>query len=534
MPGSNIDSQKEIDGKETVTKQSEEEKSIENGAPEAPSEEAGKDEPDQETEKEAVKEDPAKETDKEAVKEDPAKETDKEAAKEDPAKETDKEAAKEDPAKETDKEAAKEDPAKETDKEAVKEEPAKEAEKKSLTREEMLEMKILEMEEEIKRLKQERLAYQQEQMRMEEKLKAAETAKGQTGLQMENTEGKPERKAPEMGGASGKGTEKKAPSEAKPAVAEQDQIRTRKGNYVEMKLGDGSISGKQADEAAKMKVVADMSVLAKKSSREFKMMQKAVERFDKFMKGMNGRTTFTAEEMERYDKLSHDVYKASDEYLKKKEQQIAERKPGKDGKKKQSDYEYSRIKAAEEIRESVEKMRQEMLEKAVKEKTEEMRKRCEQQLSNLEKNRDKLAGQKDMDPAGRKRQLADNVSHTIYYASRMRQLTEMNELRVKPGETLSAAMDRMDASVIPEKKEIDGISKHPAVKNIVANGEERMKNGQSFANDDMGKLMNKQVAKSVQEVKKTEKLAKEQSKSIQKQAKRQAQKQTKRQADVSM
>ena len=181
------------------------------------------------------------------------------------------------------------------------------------------------MEAELERLKKERLAFEQERKRFEEEKKAYEAGKQQEAGYAGRENNAPERETPAA---------VNQPAMKEAVQPEKDAVVSKKGNYTEMKLDDDSLTTKQADQTAKLKITADMSVLAKKSSKEFKMMQAAVDRFDKFMKGMQGRTTFTPEELEKYDKLSHDVYKASDTYLKKKQEDIDKRPLGKDGKSK--------------------------------------------------------------------------------------------------------------------------------------------------------------------------------------------------------
>jgi hypothetical protein len=299
---------------------------------------------------------------------------------------------------------------------------------------------------------------------------------------------------------------------------EKSAVVSRKGNYTEMSLENDTLTTSQAKQTAKLKITADMSVLAKKSSKEFKMMQKAMERFDKFMKGMDGRTTFTPAELEKYDKLSHDVYKASDEYLKKKENEMENRPVGKDGQKKQSKYEYSRVKAAEEIRETVENMRQDMLRNAFKEKISEMSARCEAQLENLGNSRNKMAKDKDIQPDKMKSQLADNCARTIYYTNRMKSLSAKNELCMKPGETMNAAINRLNESMIPTKKEIDEIKNHPVMDRIAESGVKAFSEGKAFNYNDMRKSIAFEANKKAPAIKKANEIKKEQVKQAAKQA----------------
>ena len=397
-------------------------------------------------------------------------------------------------------------------------EESEKAEEKEATMEERMRA----MEAEMERLKKERMAFEEERKRFEEEKKAFEAGRQQALGHESKMSDSPVRETPVAANNAASDNPAMNGAAAGRTEPSRNTIVNKKGNYTEMKLDDSSLTDKQADQTAKLNITADMTVLVKKSSKEFKMMQKAMERFDKFMKGMKGRTAFTPEELEKYDKLSHDVYKASDEYLKKKENDMEKRAPGKDGKKKQSDYEYSRVKAAEEIRESVAQMRQEMLDKALKAKIEEMNKRCADQLENLENSRNKLASSKDMEPDRMKSRLSDNVAHTIYYANRMMQLSANNELCMKPGESLNAAVNRLNTAIIPTKEEIDGIREHPLTGKIVDNGVKSLSEGKSFTYDDMKKTIKTEAAKKAPEVKKAKEMEKEQAK--QKEARKAAKK----------
>ena len=385
-----------------------------------------------------------------------------------------------------------------------------------------MEERMRAMEAEMERLKKERIALEEERKRFEAEKKAFEAGRQQALGHESKMSDSPVKETPAAANNAASDNPAMNGAAAGRTEPSRNTIVNKKGNYTEMKLDDSSLTDKQADQTAKLNITADMTVLAKKSSKEFKMMQKAMERFDKFMKGMKGRTAFTPEELEKYDKLSHDVYKASDEYLKKKENDMEKRAPGKDGKKKQSDYEYSRVKAAEEIRESVEQMRQEMLDKALKAKIEEMNKRCADQLENLENRRNKLAYSKDMEPYRMKSRLSDNAAHTIYYANRMMQLSVNNELCMKPGESLNAAVNRLNTAIIPTKEEIDGIREHPLTGKIVDNGVKSLSEGKSFTYDDMKKTIKTEAAKKAPEVKKAKEMEKEQAK--QKEARKAAKK----------
>lgn len=393
-----------------------------------------------------------------------------------------------------------------------------EPEKKEATedKDKDLQERMRQMEAEMEKLKKDRLAFEEEKKRFEEEKRAFQAEAGKNAPSANAAHGSALADASASSGLE--------PSEAyhvgstngsqRSSGTAPEGVVTKKGNYTEMSMVDDSITTKQADQTAKLKITADMTVLAKKSSKEFKMMQAAVDRFDKFMKGMGGRTTFTAEELEKYDKLSHDVYKASDEYLKKKEQDMEKRAPDKKGNKKQSDYEYSRVKACEEIRETVEQMRKEMLEKAFNEKLDEMNKRCQDQLENLENSRSKMASDKDMDPARRQARLADNTAHTIYYGNRMSQLASAGQLKMMSGESMNAAVNRLNAAIIPTKDEINGIKEHPVAKNIVDEGVKNLSEGKPYTMNDMDKTIKQAALKKAPEVKKANDMKKEQERQV--------------------
>ena len=376
-------------------------------------------------------------------------------------------------------------------------------------KEEELEARMKQMEAELERLKKERIAFEEERKKFEAEKKAF-------AAQNANDKSKQQETPNKEAQVSNDGQTIKMEEPIK--TQEKSAVVSRKGNYTEMSLENDTLTTSQAKQTAKLKITADMSVLAKKSSKEFKMMQKAMERFDKFMKGMDGRTTFTPAELEKYDKLSHDVYKASDEYLKKKENEMENRPVGKDGQKKQSKYEYSRVKAAEEIRETVENMRQDMLRNAFKEKISEMSARCEAQLENLGNSRNKMAKDKDIQPDKMKSQLADNCARTIYYTNRMKSLSAKNELCMKPGETMNAAINRLNESMIPTKKEIDEIKNHPVMDRIAESGVKAFSEGKAFNYNDMRKSIAFEANKKAPAIKKANEIKKEQVKQAAKQA----------------
>lgn len=383
-------------------------------------------------------------------------------------------------------------------------------------KEEELEARMKQMEAELERLKKERIAFEEERKKFEAEKKAF-------AAQNANDKSKQQETPNKEAQVSNDGQTIKMEEPIK--TQEKSAVVSRKGNYTEMSLENDTLTTSQAKQTAKLKITADMSVLAKKSSKEFKMMQKAMERFDKFMKGMDGRTTFTPAELEKYDKLSHDVYKASDEYLKKKENEMENRPVGKDGQKKQSKYEYSRVKAAEEIRETVENMRQDMLRNAFKEKISEMSARCEAQLENLGNSRNKMAKDKDIQPDKMKSQLADNCARTIYYTNRMKSLSAKNELCMKPGETMNAAINRLNESMIPTKKEIDEIKNHPVMDRIAESGVKAFSEGKAFNYNDMRKSIAFEANKKAPAIKKANEIRKQQVKQVAKQATKQATKQ---------
>ena len=270
--------------------------------------------------------------------------------------------------------------------------------------------------------------------------------------------------------------------EAKPEEKKFKNPNAKNGVYYET---DNLLetTDKHANEAAKLKIVADMTVLYKKSSPEFKRMQKAVERFDKYMKQIKGRTTLTAEEMEKYDKYSHDVYKASDDYYKKKESEMKLDDNG--NKVPKSKYEQSRMSAAAEIRDSVSKMRHEMFDKQIKAKVDEMNARCEQQLANLENSREKIAAEGIKDAEKLQPRIENNISHTIFYANRMAQLEKKGDLTMKEGESFSSAINRLNASTIPQKGEIDSIKDNRIGSSIIESGIQSAMKGKGLKNEDI-------------------------------------------------
>ncbi len=376
-----------------------------------------------------------------------------------------------------------------------------------------------ELADELERLRREREQFARdreafEQMRrhyMEQHPEAAENRRDAPEA-AENRQNVPEGVQQNTPGAVNPGEpQNQANQQPSPAPAQEEfkDPNSKKGHYDDATY-DTSVTTRQAEEAYKLTIIADTTALLKKSSSEYKKMQKAVDKFEKFMRGIKGKAVLSAEDMEAYDKYSLEAYKATDDYLKKKESQREQsnRKLGKNGEKAyKSSYEEGRVHNAEDVRQSIQQMRNEMFERQVQQKVDEMNARCQQQLVNLENSRSKMAADPNQPNLAAK--VENNVSHSLYYANRMAHLAKKGELSMKPGESFSAAMDRLNASVIPKEGELDSIKDTPQGEGIIQGTLEQIKQGKEVKTADLAKMQKEAVNEMVPEVRNQRRLGQE-------------------------
>lgn len=255
----------------------------------------------------------------------------------------------------------------------------------------------------------------------------------------------------------------------------------------------------QFKDVKKLKYMCKKANTSVKKSPQFKKMMKSLEELDTFMEQIRGRTNLTAEEMEIYDRLSLKAYRASKEYKEHKMEQREKRFENakvdeKTGKKVGEDDYYDkedqyRIKLADKIMTDVQNMRQEMFQNQLDKKAEEMKAKCEEEVSKCSEARENMAASVGNDAE----MLQDNVANTLYYQNRMDQLKKAGDLKLKPGETLSMAMKRLDKSTEPKMSEIAKIKSTNVTKDIVING---LKNpDKAVTNEDIDKAYKAEIQK---------------------------------------
>ena len=232
----------------------------------------------------------------------------------------------------------------------------------------------------------------------------------------------------------------------------------------------GAVTRGQTRNIARLRNIADLNEVLRGSSREFKTMQKALKEMDEFMQEINGRTMLTDEEMRKYDKLAGSLQKSSTIYLEKKEKERDARE--RSGKKPdRSHYEDVRVRCAEEIQKNIEEMREKIFEERMKAKKQEMQAACDEKLSRLEEERAEIAGSMGSQ-AEKEEMLRENVAQTFYYSARMSTL--QGDFKLKPGESMERAMERLDMSIRPKKEELDQVKSSELAKKVTEKGISKM------------------------------------------------------------
>ena len=261
------------------------------------------------------------------------------------------------------------------------------------------------------------------------------------------------------------GKEIKPEVEEKVGNPELNYIKKAEPDYgVEV---DPDIIGKQADDVYRLKHGLRYSTDMRKSSNEFKRMQKDLNKLDEFMKEIKGRTNLSKDEIEMYDKLSLKAYNSSRDYLEMKDKQKEMRDEA--GKKtEKSAYEEARIQQGIDVNESIRDLRAQMFKTQTEAKMEEMRKQCEAAIKQEQEAMNKLVGM-NIDDKDKQAELEQCVGRTLFFQNRMQDLERQGEFNLKPGESFSSAMNRLDNSIVPSKADIDATIKNPLVKDVVNN-----------------------------------------------------------------
>ncbi len=358
------------------------------------------------------------------------------------------------------------------------------------------------MEQEAKNLKEEQLA-------KENQLKAQLVAKEEARKKEEQAKKEAEEKkiAEEKKKAEEKAAKKKeeeAKKKEEEAKKKEEEVPKRtfvtpyeqgvaeyyseQRGYKDMDIKDG-FTQKQAEEVHVMKYTAreifQNSGTVRMSAGQKKLM-KDLEAFDQFMKEIDGRTKLTPREMEVYDKLSLKVYKSGKEYREYLEQKHKKLKEAYDEKHKNDEYkmEYqptpldnAKLEVTNKLLETVERMRKEAFEKEIEEKTKELTEKCQKEAQSAEAVRDQMLSVRDTPENTRALQhnMEESIARTLYYNNRIEQLKKKGELSIKPDESFSKAMQRLDKSIQPTPKELDEIKSGELCKTLVKKGNEKLK-----------------------------------------------------------
>ena len=229
-----------------------------------------------------------------------------------------------------------------------------------------------------------------------------------------------------------------------------------------------------------------MTRVIDKKSKEYQAVRKHLRALDEYTKLLQGRTQLSKEEMEKYELLTMRVLKASDNYDK------AERDRLKKAGKKLTRQEEQRLRGIKEIKRSITQLREEMYDTELKRKKEEMEKKCQEKMGDIQKTLVSLHKTGAKSPKLRE-QLGGAVVKTLYYLNRMDSL--VSSFKVKEGEAYPHTMKRLNRDINPTKKDFQNIAKHELTKNIVDAGMKAIQEGKEFTTDDIKRLQKEYLRK---------------------------------------
>ncbi len=299
--------------------------------------------------------------------------------------------------------------------------------------------------------------------------------------------------------------EKKARAIAKAEAKKKEEIRrkNRKRGFYDKDFlyknesVDRDLVSSQGREIKKLKYLSREITKKGRSSDSYRQILHDLEKLDKFMDEIKGKTNLTADEWERYDKLTLKVYKSTRDYQERKEAQLNERYKDKDYQRDEvtgrrytvdkdglktpleSDYEFTRMKGVDKIHDDIQKLRESMFQKHMDAKAKEMQEKFNKELEKAEDARYDMAENGSISSET----MADNVAHSIFYANRVDDLKRQNEFKLKPGESLDGALRRLDLSTRPSEKDLENTKKTTVAKNLTNKGMELLKTGEALTND---------------------------------------------------
>ncbi|SEP84768.1 hypothetical protein SAMN02910369_00732 [Lachnospiraceae bacterium NE2001] len=292
---------------------------------------------------------------------------------------------------------------------------------------------------------------------------------------------------------------------ATPSV-KKDQIKSsEKNGYSKREDLTVDFTNQVADEVKGIKYYARQ--LGKqgrfgKKSPKFKEMMKDLQALDDFMQNIGGRKNLTADEMEAYDMLSLKAYNATLNYEDYKVEQIKNRKKEKtkDGREfvRVKDSERVRLEGEQEIRNRLQKIREDMFKKQMEKKAEEMQKQCEEKAEQLEAEREEIIKNASIPSATKEgaeatqkeaqKALEENIAKSLFYSARVEDLSKKGMFSMKPGKTLAQNMKAIDKKMEPTLSDLEVVKKHPVYKQILDVAKEKMKKGETLTLEEIDKM----------------------------------------------
>ncbi len=339
--------------------------------------------------------------------------------------------------------------------------------------------KLSELQERRRQLEQEEEEYRRqkdEQDRIEEEIRQNQQKEANDA----------EKKAPAVP-AQGKKADAKKPDEKK------EERNPFKGTVNEQKDIEGTLLDKQQKEVHALRA---MTREIDTKSKEYKLVRRHLQLLDEFMQQIAGRTQLSKEEMEKYELLTMRAYKATEMYEKAENERL------KASGAKPTKKEQQRILGLKEIQRSISKMREDMYEKELKRKKEEMQKKCQEKMQDMQETLDGLhhAGSKNPQL---KEVLGGVVVQTLFYMNRMDTLEKT--IRIRPGHPYKRTSDRLDRDLRPSKQDLDNVAKQELTQSIVIAGMKAIKAGEEFTIDDIRKLQKKYIRKNAKRMAQEEK-----------------------------
>ena len=339
--------------------------------------------------------------------------------------------------------------------------------------------KLSELQERRRQLEQEEEEYRRqkdEQDRIEEEIRQNQ--------QKEANEA--EKKAPAVP-AQGKKADAKKPDEKK------EERNPFKGTVNEQKDIEGTLLDKQQKEVHALRA---MTREIDTKSKEYKLVRRHLQLLDEFMQQIAGRTQLSREEMEKYELLTMRAYKATEMYEKAENERL------KASGAKPTKKEQQRILGLKEIQRSISKMREDMYEKELKRKKEEMQKKCQEKMQDMQETLDGLHHAGSRNPQ-LKEVLGGAVVQTLFYMNRMDTLEK--NIRIRPGHPYKRTSDRLDRDLRPSKQDLDNVAKQELTQSIVTAGMKAIKAGGEFSIDDIRILQKEYIRKNAKRMAQEEK-----------------------------